>query len=84
MKHAANWREIGICLKFLPSELRNIAAQPYLMQSATLSYFEAMLSQWVQWAPGDSRGSTNFAYLEDLKSALNQAGFGATAHELKV
>ena len=43
-----------------------------------------MLSQWLQWAPGDSRGSTSFATLEDLKTALNQAGLGATAHDLKV
>ena len=43
-----------------------------------------MLAQWLQWAPGDSRGSTSFATLEDLKAALNQAGLGAIAYDLKV
>ena len=43
-----------------------------------------MLAQWLEWAPGDSRGSTSFATLEDLKAALYQAGLGATAHNLGV
>ena len=83
-KHAVKWREIGTNLDFLPSELDNIGAQPNRMQGAPLSYFGAMLQEWIQWAPGDSRGSTNFANLEDLRSALNETGLGATAHELKV
>ena len=43
-----------------------------------------MLAQWLQWAPGDGRGSTSFATLEDLKAALNQARLGTTAHDLEV
>ena len=71
-------------MDFLPSELDNIEAQPNRIQGAPLSYFGAMLQEWIQWAPDDSRGSTNFANLEDLRSALNEAGLGATAHNLKV
>ena len=49
--------------------------------NSPVSWLSAMLSQWLQWAPGDSQGSTSFATLEDLKAALNQ---GATAHDLGV
>ena len=83
-KHAAKWRDIGTYLEFFPSELDNIQARPNLMQGAPMSYLGTMLQEWVQWAEGDSRGSTSSANIEDLRSALNQAGFGATARELKL
>ena len=83
-KHAAKWRDIGTYLEFLPNELDNIEAQPSRMHGAPMSYLGAMLQEWVQWAQGDSRGSTSSANMEDLRSALNQAGFGATARELKL
>ena len=80
--HAAKWREIGIHLGFLPGELDNIEARPNLSQGAPVSWFGAILESWLQWAPGDNRGSTNFATLEDLKDALSEAGLGASAHDL--
>ena len=80
--HAAAWRVIGTHLGFHPGELANIEASPNLTQRAPVSWLSAMLAQWLQWAPGDSRGSPSFATLEDLKSALNQAGLGATAYYL--
>ena len=83
-KNAAAWREIGTYLGFHPGELSNIEAHPNSIQSAPISWLSAMLAQWLQWAPGDSRGSTSFATLEDLKTALNQAGLAATAHDLEV
>jgi hypothetical protein len=83
-KHAAKWREIGTGLDFLPSELDIIQAQPNWMHGAPESYFAAMLQKWIEWAPEDNRGSINFANIDDLKRALNQAGLGATAHELKL
>ena len=83
-KHAAKWREIGTHLEFLPSELDNIEARPNLIQGAPKSWLGAMLQEWVQWAPEDSRGSTGFANIEDLKNALREAGLGATAHDLIV
>ena len=83
-KHAAKWREIGTHLEFLPRELSNIEARPSLTSSAPLSWLGALLEEWIQRAPGDSRGSTNFATLEELKAVLKEAGLGATAHDLKV
>ena len=65
-------------------ELDNIQNNPSLFSKAPTSWLSAMLAQWLQWAPGDSRGSTSFATLETLKAALNQAGLGATAHDLKI
>jgi hypothetical protein len=78
------WREIGIHLGFLTKELAGIEARPMLLHSAPLSWFVAMLEDWLQWAPGDSRGSTSFATLEDLVDALRQAGLGARACDLKL
>ena len=83
-KHAAVWREIGTYLGFTQGQLDNIQANQFLATNSPVSWFSSMLAQWLQWAPGDSRGSTSFAILEDLKAALNQAGLGATAHDLGV
>ena len=83
-KHASVWREIGTYLGFAQGELNNIQANQFLAVNSPVSWLSAMLSQWLQWAPGDSRGSNSFATLEDLKSALSQARLGATAHDLKV
>ena len=80
--HAAKWREIGIHLGFLSGELDNIGARPNLSQGAPVSWLVAMLEEWLQWAPGDGRGSTSFATLEDLKNALNETGLGAIATDL--
>ena len=81
--HAAiKWREIGIHLGFLPGELNIIGATPNLSSGAPVSWFGAMLESWLQWAPGDCRGSTSFATLEDLKVALDKAGLGASAYDL--
>ena len=82
--HAAKWKEIGIHLGFLTGELATIEARPNLSHSAPLSWFVAMLESWLQWAPEDSRGSTSFATLEDLTDALNEAGLGASACDLKL
>jgi hypothetical protein len=54
-----------------------------LMQGST-SYLNEMLTVWYQWAPGDGRGSKDFATLEALKSAVNQAGLGREATELTI
>ena len=83
-KHASKWREIGIHMGYLPGELDNIEARPNLSQGAPVSWFTAMLESWLQWAPGDSRGSTSFATLEGLKDALSEAGFGASAYNLNL
>ena len=83
-KHAAAWRDIGTYLGFTQGQLDNIQANQFLATNSPVSWLSSMLAQWLQWAPGDSRGSTSFATLGDLKAALSQAGLGATAHDLGV
>ena len=82
IKHSDKWTEIASHLGFLPSEIKTIQADPLLFTDAPASWFRTMLEQWLQWAPGDSRGSNGFATLEDLKEALTQAGLGVAAHDL--
>ena len=74
--YAHSWREIGQNLGFNDDELKNIEARPNLHATAPKSYLSAMLSDWWHWAPGDARGSTNYATLDSLKTALDQAGLG--------
>ena len=83
-KHASKWREIGVNLEFLPGELSNIAAHPNLSEGAPVSFLGALLEEWMQWAPGDSRHSIDFATFESLKTALSDSGLGAAAHDLVV
>lgn len=80
--HAAKWRAIGIHLGFLPGELSNIEARPNLIQGAPVSWLGAMLEEWIQWAPNDSRGSTSIANVEDLREALVEAKLAAIALDL--
>ena len=82
--HASKWRTVGIHLGFILGELSNIEARPSLTPDAPLSWLSAMLEEWIQWAPGDNRGSTSFANLQELKDALREAELGATAHKLNV
>lgn len=43
-----------------------------------------MVEHWLQWAPGDGRGSKNFATFEDLQAALLRVdGFAAKAYDLE-
>ena len=80
--HSHKWKQIGQGLGFTADELSIIEATPTLFTSAPLSYLDAMLSDWQQWAPGDWRGSTDYATLASLKSAVNKAGLGRTAQKL--
>ena len=81
---ASSWRQIGMYLGFRSGELDNIQNNLSLISQAPTSFLSAMLGQWLQWAPGDGRGSNSSATLEGLKAALSQARLGATAHDLKV
>ena len=69
-------------LRFTASELFTIQASPAHFANAPSSYLEAMLAIWQQWAPGDARGSKNYATLELLKTAVDRAGLGRVAEEL--
>ena len=82
--HAARWRDIGASLDFRPSELEDIQVYPVSSLGAPKSYLSRLLSKWLEWAPGDGRGSEGFATLERLKDALRQINLGATAHDLKL
>ena len=77
--HASQWQAIGQHLGFLPEELNAIQAKPLLLAGAPKSHLNDMLASWLQWAPGDARGSTSCATLSGLKSAVDKAGFGLTA-----
>lgn len=82
--HAARWKDIGTYLGYRQGELDNIQLNARLSIDPSTRCLSEVLSKWFQWAPGDARGSTNFATLESLKNALRQAGLGATAHDLKL
>ena len=77
--HAHKWMEIGPHLGFQQGDLLNIAAKPLLSTDAPQSWLQAMLSEWLKRAPGDSRGSPS---LNSLKFALNECNLGATASNL--
>ena len=61
----------------------NIAGRPLLMQLAPNSWLGEMLTQWLEWAPGDARGSTGFATKEALHVALLKANLGQLAHQFQ-
>jgi hypothetical protein len=77
---AAYWRDIGRKLGFKEGEMNNIQVnQMLMMQSPPKSYLGEMLSQWLQWTPGDGRGSTGIATRESLRAALLRANLGRLA-----
>jgi hypothetical protein len=79
---ASKWREIGTGLQFTHYELDNIQNKPLLLGTAPASWLKEMISKWLQWAPGDNRGSTNYATVESLIIALVKAGLAAAADDL--
>lgn len=81
-KYSHKWREIGLELGFKGHELDCIHHSPILLSTAPNSFLDTMLSSWRQWAPGDHRGSTKFATLDSLRTAVDRAGLGMTAQEL--
>ena len=81
-QHASKWRAIGTGLRFTQYELDNIENMPSLFFTAPTSMLHRMLSNWLQWAPGDSRGSTNYATVDALIIALVRAGLAAAADDL--
>ena len=83
-KHSAQWREIGLHLGFHPGKLDDIQARPLLLNNAPKSWLEAMLSEWLQWAPGDSRGSKRYATLNSLRKALVMSGLREAAQTLNI
>ena len=81
-EHSARWKEIGILLGFRQSEL-DIILQSLHYQGPKIWLF-TILSEWLEWKPGDHRGSTQYASLEALKTAVSKAGLGVTADNLSI
>ena len=71
-------------LGFLPGEISNIEGSLHPMRVDPKLVLQAILTEWFQWAPGDIRGSDDFATLQSLKNALIKAGLGAAAHDLNI
>ena len=82
ISHSSKWRDIGIFLGFHSAELDKIEAQPLKLANAPNSWLSAMLAQWLQWVPGDGRGSTIVANEDSLKHALIKAGLSDTAQTI--
>ena len=80
--HSSTWKEIGTYLGFRQSELEEIQARPLLLTTAPKSWLNAMLAEWLKWAPGDVRGNTKAASIEELSDALNIAGLATTAQSI--
>ena len=80
--HSYKWKEIGTYLGFRPGELNNIADRPLLLNTAPKSWLSAMLEEWLKWEPGDERGSTKAASIEELSDALDKAGLAAAAQSI--
>ena len=81
---ASRWRDIGSALGFLEGELENIQSNPMLLtQSPPKSWLREMLTQWLQWAPGDGRGSSGFATRSSLRAALLKVNLGQLARQFQ-
>ena len=81
-RRSHKWEKIAQRLGFTPDEIAIIKATPTHLLTAPTSYLDAMLEEWEQWAPGDARGSADYATLEGLIAAVRAAGLGRTAQEL--
>ena len=71
-----------MALGFLEGELDNIQSNPVLLtQTPPKSWLSEMLSQWLQWGPGDARGSEDYASIDSLKKALLNLNLAQLARE---
>lgn len=78
--HASKWREIGGVLGFRQAEMDTIQSNPMLLlESPPKSYLRVLLTQWLCWAPGDERGSTEIATRQSLQTALLKVNLGQLA-----
>jgi hypothetical protein len=68
-------------LQFKHDEILNIEANPRNAEPTTC--MDKVIGDWLEWAPGDARGSEDYATLERLQIAVDEAGYGVTALELK-
>ena len=76
---AAKWKQIGLKLGFLSSELNIIEHKSMLLPEGDTAFFSEMLTQWLNWAPPNHPWPT----LEALSSALQNAGEESLAYSLR-
>ena len=81
--YSDKWRDIAQGLCFTDQELHNIEGTSLLLSGAPFSYLRAMLSSWLQRAPGDVRGSTDYATRDALRRAVDSAGLGTVSEKLQ-
>ena len=72
-----------MALGFKELELKEIEHNIQLQLNAPKSYLRELLSQWLQWAPGDGRGSKNVATRKALCNALFKINLGRLAMDLE-
>ena len=80
-KHAHKWRDIATYLGFEQGELGNIEACLSLIPGSPSSFLCAMLTEWLQRAPNDCRGSPS---IESLNSSLCRMGIQPVIVDLKM
>ena len=80
--YSTRWGDIGGYLGFTLDELDKIHCLPMLFANAPQSWLKRLLDEWLDWVPGDARGSTSFATLDDLKAALIKCGLETAANNL--
>ena len=74
---ASQWREIGRQLGFHEYEIEELEEKPHSDR------LMAIIRNWLQWCPGDSRGSKSRARLEDLEAVLSNIGYSEVSEKLK-
>ena len=82
--YASKWRQIGTYLGFSQEQLELIHSNPRLVKQVPQSYLEEVFCRWYQWAPGDHRGSEDFATLKALRYALSRGRLKRGAAQLEI
>ena len=83
-KCSTDWRTIGTHLGFKSGELDSIWARSIQNLEGVEGSFRIILEWWMEWIPGDHRGSVQAATLEALRDAVCRAGYGQTAYSLSL
>lgn len=71
---AAVWEEIVLYLGFKDYEIANIRQSNAKYSNPPGSFMNEAISKWSNWAPGDSRGSKDYATIGALRRAVSKAG----------
>ena len=83
-KCSTKWKEIGTYLGFCEGELDIIVSKQLQNSEGIDGCLRIMLAEWMEWSPGDSRGSKQEPNLGALKCAICAAGCAKTAKNLKL